>query len=175
MLGQHNLENIVFALTVMELLHFDNEKAVRVANQFNTLKYRLESIGTFNFVTYYRSMLSTIPEATINDIEALENVNTLIFGGMDRGISYEKLIDYLKKSSIEHFICMPTTGHKIASFLPQEKVFLVTTLKEAVEVAKKVTKKNTLCLLSPAASSYEQFKNYEEKGDKFKEYVIQAD
>ncbi len=175
LLGQHNLENIVFALTVMELLHFDNEKVVRVANQFNTLKYRLESIGTFNFVTYYRSMLSTIPEATINDIEALENVNTLIFGGMDRGISYEKLIDYLKKSSIEHFICMPTTGHKIASFLPQEKVFLVTTLKEAVEVAKKVTKKNTLCLLSPAASSYEQFKNYEEKGDKFKEYVIQAD
>lgn len=68
---------------------------------------------------------------------------------------------------------MPTTGHKIAEFLPKEKVFLVNTLKEAVDMAKKVTKKNTLCLLSPAASSYEQFKNYEEKGDKFREYVTQ--
>ncbi len=173
LLGHHNLENIVFALTVIELLHLDLERAIRVANQFTTLAYRLESLGTFDDVTYYMSMLSTIPEATINDIEALENVNTLIFGGMDRGISYDQLIDYLKKSSIEHFICMPTTGHKIATYLPKEKVFLVETLKEAVEVAKKVTKKNTLCLLSPAASSYEQFKNYEEKGDRFREYVIQ--
>lgn len=173
LLGHHNLENIVFALTVIELLHLDNEKAIRVANQFTTLAYRLESIGTFDDVTYYMSLLSTIPEATINDIEALENVNTLIFGGMDRGISYDKLIDYLKKSSIEHFICMPTTGYKIASYLPKEKVFLADTLKEAVEVAKKVTKKNTLCLLSPAASSYEQFKNYEEKGDTFREFVTQ--
>ncbi len=173
LLGYHNLENIVFALTVIELLHLDLERAIRVANQFTTLAYRLESLGTFDDVTYYMSMLSTIPEATINDIEALENVNTLIFGGMDRGISYDQLIDYLKKSSIEHFICMPTTGHKIATYLPKEKVFLVETLKEAVEVAKKVTKKNTLCLLSPAASSYEQFKNYEEKGDRFREYVIQ--
>lgn len=173
LLGHHNLENIVFALTVIELLHLDLERAIRVANQFTTLAYRLESLGTFDDVTYYMSMLSTIPEATINDIEALENVNTLIFGGMDRGISYDQLIDYLKRSSIEHFICMPTTGHKIATYLPKEKVFLVETLKEAVEVAKKVTKKNTLCLLSPAASSYEQFKNYEEKGDRFREYVIQ--
>ncbi|MCI9280184.1 MAG: UDP-N-acetylmuramoyl-L-alanine--D-glutamate ligase [Bacilli bacterium] len=173
LLGDHNLENIVFALTVIEILHLDNEKAIRVANQFNTLSYRLENIGKIEDVTYYMSMLSTIPEATINDIEALENVNTLIFGGMDRGISYDKLIDYLKKSCIEHFICMPTTGHKIAEFLPKEKVFLVNTLKEAVDMAKKVTKKNTLCLLSPAASSYEQFKNYEEKGDKFREYVTQ--
>ncbi len=172
LLGMHNLENIMVALLVSELLHLDLEKTIETITNFRPLAYRLENIGTFKEVTYYMSTLSTIPEATINDIKALENVNTLIFGGMDRGISYDKLIQFLKQSTIEHFICMPTTGHKISEHLPKEKVYKVNTLEEAVELAKKITKKNTICLLSPAAASYEQFKNYQEKGDKFKEYVF---
>lgn len=171
LIGNHNLENIMVSLIVSELLNLDIDKTIEVINNFKPLEYRLENVGVINNITYYMSTLSTIPEATINDIEALENVNTLIFGGMDRGIPYDKLINYLNKSNIEHFICMPTTGHNIAKYLPKEKVFLVDTLSDAVDIAKQVTKKESICLLSPAASSYEQFKNYQEKGDKFKELI----
>lgn len=172
LLGDHNLENIMVALLVNEILHLSNEGAIKVVNNFKPLAYRLENIGEVENVTYVMDTLATIPQATIEAITTLKKVNTLIFGGLDRGISYEAFIEYLNNSSVEHFICMPTTGHEIGKKLPKEKTFFVNSLEEAVTLAKKITKKNTICLLSPAASSYDQFKNYQEKGDKFKEYVL---
>ena len=64
---------------------------------------------------------------------------------------------------------MPETGHKLSTLIKKGNVYLVNTLEEAVDLAKKVTK--TACLLSPAAPSYNQFKNFEEKGKKYKELV----
>lgn len=171
LLGNHNLENIVVALLVGTLIGLNNDKMKETIKEFEPLDYRLQKIAEQNNVEYYVDTLATIPEATIKSIETLKKVNTLIFGGMDRGINYQILIDYLAKSPIEHFICMPTTAHKISEFLPKSKVFLVNTLEEAVELAKRVTKKGSICLLSPAAPSYDQFKNYKEKGDKYKEYI----
>ncbi len=172
LLGVHNLENIVVAIVVAELLCLNHEKVLSVVRNFQPLPYRLQNIGEKENVIYYVDTVATIPEATIDAIETLQNVNTLIFGGMDRGISYSKFIEYLNLSSIEHFICMPTTGFTIGKKLSKEKVFYAKNLEEAVRIAKKVTKEKTICLLSPAASSYEQFKNYKEKAEKFKEYVF---
>ena len=90
---------------------------------------------------------------------------------MDRGIDYTPLINYLKESNINNFICMPETGYKIAEFLDESKVIKAETLEDAVKKAFDVTKEGTTCLLSPAASSYNYFKNFEEKGNKFKELV----
>ena len=67
---------------------------------------------------------------------------------------------------------MPTTGHEIAQDLPKDRVYIVDTLEEAAKLAMKITEKGTSCILSPAAASYDYFKNYKEKGDKFKEYII---
>lgn len=173
LLGKHNLENIMVALLVSELLKLDRNQTLKTIQNFKPLDYRLQFVGKVNNVDYYMDTLATIPEATLASIETLENVNTLIFGGMDRGISYDKFILELQKSKVEHFICMPTTGHKIGKSLPEEKVFYVDTLKEAVRLAKKITTPKTICLLSPAATSFEQFKNYQEKGDKYREYVLQ--
>ena len=172
LLGAHNLENIVVAIVVSELLCLNHEKVLQTVRNFQPLPYRLQNVGKKDNVIYYVDTVATIPEATIDAIETLRNVNTLIFGGMDRGISYAKFIEYLNQSSIEHFICMPTTGFAIGKKLLQEKVCYANTLEEAVLLAKKMTRKNTICLLSPAASSYEQFKNYKEKAEKFKEYVF---
>ena len=90
---------------------------------------------------------------------------------MDRGIHYQPLIDFLNNSNIEHIICMPNTGHTIAKELTNNKAILVQDLAEAVEKAKEVTKPNTICLLSPAAASYGFFKNFEERGEKYKELI----
>ena len=109
--------------------------------------------------------------ATIEAVKALKDVDTLIIGGMDRGIDYSDFITYLNNSNISNIICMPKTGHDIASKLKPEKVHIVETLDDAVSVSKKVTEKNKICLLSPAAASYGFFKNFEEKGDLFKKLV----
>lgn len=172
LIGKHNLENIMIALLVSEILGLSNEKAKTTIMNFEPLEYRLQSIGKRNQVEFYMDTLSTIPASTIESIEALKKVNTLIFGGLDRGISYDSLIKYLQDSSVEHLICMPTTGHTIGKKLKRNNIYFVDNLEEAVLLAKKVTKKNTICLLSPAAPSYDKFKNYQEKGDKFREYVF---
>lgn len=173
LLGNHNLENIMVALLVSEILELNRKKTLETIRNFEPLAYRLQFFKKVDGIEYYIDTLATIPKATIEAIETLKNVNTLIFGGLDRGISYDELIHYLQKSKVEHFICMPTTGHKIGKLLPKDKVYFVDDLKSAVSIAKTVTKENTICLLSPAAASYEQFKNYREKGEKFKEYILE--
>ena len=172
LLGKHNLENIMVTIFIAKLFNLDLTKAKKTIDSFTGLEDRLEYCGTYNNIIYYCDTIATIPEATISGIEALKIVNTLIIGGMDRGIHYQNLIDYLNNSNIENIICMPTTGYTIAKSLNKKKnIILADTLDIAVEYAKKYTKPNQICLLSPAAASYEYFKNYIEKGNKFKELI----
>ena len=175
LLGKHNLENIMVAYLVGRICKIDSNDILDVISNFKPLPYRIEFVKEVDEVKYYVDTLATIPDATKEAIEAIEDVNTLIFGGLDRGISYKDFISYLNKSNIEHFICMPTTGHIISKELDKNKVILVDTLEEAVIEARKVTKKGMTCLLSPAAASYEYFKNYQEKGDRFKELILGID
>lgn len=169
LIGNHNLVNILFVLRLSILLNLDLTLVEKSINEFKPLEHRMEYVGTYSGIKYYNDSIATIPEATINCIESIKDVDTIIFGGLDRGISYDKLIEYFNKSNITNFIAMPETGYKIADKLIDKKVYKVVTLEEAVNIAKKVTK-NT-CLLSPAASSYNSFKNFEEKGKIFKELV----
>lgn len=172
--GNHNLNDIMFVLAACNILNLDLEKAIKTINEFNPLEHRLEYVGTFESVDYYNDSIATIPEATIESIKALENVNTLIVGGNDRGVNQQNLINFLKESKIENIICLPKTGEFIYDGLKEsnKNIAKVENMQKAVELAKKVTNKNTICLLSPAASSYGYFKNFKERGNMFKEYVI---
>ena len=173
LIGDHYLKDIMFVMTVAKILGLDLKKAKESIASFGGLKYRMECIGKYDGITFYNDTIATIPEATISAIDALKDVDSLIFGGMDRNINYKDFIKYLKKSNISNFICMPTTGFTIGKELEKTKkrVFYVNTLEEAHEVAVKETKKDMICLLSPAAASYEFFKNFEEKGKRFEEIV----
>ena len=167
--GNHNLTNILFILRIVLLLGYDIDKAVESISTFKPLEHRMEYVGVYNGITYYNDVIATIPEATINCLNSLPGVDTLILGGLDRGINYELLIDYLKTSEVKNFICMPESGYKIADALENKNTYKVETLEEAVKIAKEVTK--NICVLSPAASSYNQFKNFEEKGKLYKELI----
>lgn len=169
LLGKHNLTNIMFVLRLSELLKLDLQKTINTINQFKPLEHRMEYVATINGVKYYNDAIATIPEATINCVEALKDVDTIIFGGMDRGIDYNDLIDFFNKSKIKNFICMPDTGYKIGKEIKSKNVYMVETLEGAVKKAKEVTK--NICVMSPAASSYNAFKNFEEKGRIYKELV----
>lgn len=175
LIGEHNLSNIMFCLVVSKILELDMEKVILSIKNFTPLEHRIELVGTFNGITYYNDSIATIPMATINAIESLEIVDTLIFGGMDREIDYSDFINYLNNSNINNLICMPTTGYKIGKELEKlhtnKNLYYIELLEDAVIKAKEVTEKGKICLMSPAASSYEYFKNFEEKGNKFKELV----
>ncbi len=171
--GNHNLNDIMFVLAVNDILKLDLSETIKTINEFNPLEHRLEYVGTYANVDYYNDSIATIPEATMESIKALENVNTLIVGGNDRGVNQEELIEFLKESKIENIVCLPKTGEYIYEGLSKtdKKLVKAENMKEAVSIAKKLTKKNTICLLSPAASSYGYFKNFKERGNLFKELV----
>ncbi len=173
LLGRYNLSNIMFNLAVSEILKLDISKTIDTINKFETLPHRIEKIGEYKGITYYNDSIATIPEATINSIEALEKVTTLIIGGMDRGVNFDKFIEYLNSSKIENLICMPDTGHIIAKKITNKniKIYKVEKMEEAVRIAKKETRAKTICLLSPAAASYGFFKNFKERGEMFKRLV----
>ena len=174
LIGNHNLKNIMFVLTICKILGLDFEKARETILSFKGLKYRMEYLGTYHNIKYYNDTIATIPAATENAVEAIGDVDTLIFGGLDRGIDYKEFIEFLKNSNINNLICMPSTGTNIGHFLEEcttKNIKYVQTLKEANAMALKYTTPGKSCLLSPAAASYEYFKNFEEKGKAFEEIV----
>lgn len=173
--GEHNIYNIMFVLGICKILNLDIEKSVKAICEFKPLEHRLEFVGKIDGVEYYNDSIATIPEATINGINALKNVNTIIIGGKDRGVSLEELIEFLKKSNVQNIICIHTTGKQIFEKMKQtnKNVYYFDELKDAVEKAKNVTKKESICLLTPAATSYGFFKNFEERGKLFKKYVME--
>lgn len=176
LIGNHNLKNIMFVLTICKILGLDFEKARETILSFKGLKYRMEYIGTYHNIKYYNDTIATIPAATENAIEAIGDVDTLIFGGLDRGIDYKEFIDFLKNSKINNLICMPSTGTNIGHLLENcttKNIKYVQTLEEANAMALQYTTPGKSCLLSPAAASYEYFKNFEEKGKAF-ETIVKA-
>lgn len=174
--GKHNQYNITVAMTVAKLLNVQCDKIQKTIEEFKPLAHRLETIGIYDGVTYIDDSIATIPEAVISAVESIPNINTVIIGGMDRGIHYSALVDFLSQDKVENIILMYDSGKRIYEQLHKRQtnsnIVYAEDLEKAVELAVQITKKNTICLMSPAAASYGVFKNFEERGDKFKEYVI---
>lgn len=170
--GMHMLNNMMFVLAISKILDLDINKTINTLKNTKPLEHRIEYIGKFNEIDFYDDAIATIPEATINCILTIKNVDTLICGGMDRGIEQSKLIEFLKQSDVSNVICMPETGIKIYEELKEVKnAYIVNNLAEAVKISKDITQKGYSCVLSPSASSYNDFKNFEEKGNLFKKLV----
>lgn len=172
----HNKYNIAVATTVAKILGVDNQDILKAVEEFKPLAHRLETIGIYNDVTYIDDSIATIPEAVISAVESIPNVDTVIIGGKDRGINYDSLIEFLSENRVPNVILMYDSGKKIYENLTKKQitcnVVYAEDLEKAVILATKITKPGTICLMSPAAASYGVFKNFEERGDKFKEYVI---
>lgn len=167
--GKHNLYNIGIALCVALHQGCDLDKAVESISSFNVLEHRMEYVKTVKGVRYINDSISTIPLATINAVNTF-NADTVIIGGMDRGINYDILVDFLNGGKVENIICLPDSGYRIADMLnTKANVYRVKDMEEAVAKAFDVAKH--CCVLSPAAASYGFYKNFEERGRHFKELV----
>ncbi|MDO5014422.1 MAG: UDP-N-acetylmuramoyl-L-alanine--D-glutamate ligase [Clostridia bacterium] len=172
--GEHNKKDIDYAVSVAKLLDVEDEYIERALIEYEGLEHRMEKVGTFKDITFYNDSIATVPTAVISAIEALEDVDTLILGGMDRKISYSDFIEFLKKSKINNFLCMPETGNKIGRELEKTKnVFYFDDLEYIVKKAYEVTQKGKICLMSPAAPSYNKYRDFEEKGNTYKNFVIE--
>ncbi len=174
-LGIHNLYNLTVAATVAKLVGVSDKSIVNAIEKMQPLPHRLQTIGEFNGVKYIDDSISTIPEATISAIQSINGVDTVLIGGMDRGINYDNLVQYLTTTKTKNIILMYDSGKRVYEALrskhTKNNIIYAEDLERAVELAVTLTKKGKNCLLSPAAASYGFFKNFEERGDKFKEFI----
>ena len=178
-LGEQNQYNAEFVYRIATEVYGCDGDAVKTAlGEVGNLPHRLDFIGEVNGVRYYDDSISTIPEAVICAMAAVSDVQTVLIGGMDRGIDYGVLEAFVEENLQYTYIFMYDTGKRIfaepggVSKDTTGNRYLVETLEDAVALAKKVTSPGKACVMSPAAPSYGVFKNFEERGEKFKEYVM---
>ncbi len=174
LIGNHNKQDLAMAFAAASIFGADVNSSKKAIDEYEGIEHRMEYVGKFKNIDFYNDCIATIPYAVICAVNAL-NASTLIMGGMDRGISYDDFEDDLEKSSLKCIIGTKETGHKIIDAMQKKgtkKVLIkAENLEEAVKTAYENTQEGGICLLSPAAASYNEYKNFEEKGRKYKELV----
>ena len=176
--GEHNRSNALVACRVAALATCRPISTFNVQlSTFHGLRHRLELVGTYRGITFYNDSISTIPAATIAALDSLPGVQTLILGGFDRGIDYMPLAEFLKDNSVKNIAFVGQAGRRIYKYLSPLTFHLSTLLEDdygrIVQWCYRVTTPGSICLLSPAAASYDSFKNFEERGDTFVKLVKQ--
>lgn len=170
-LGPHNLLNAKAALCACAVYGVDVREVMPHLYTFKPLEHRLEPVGTFGGVTFVNDSISTIPQAAIAACQTLGRVDFLLLGGFDRDIDYQPLVDYMMECPVPHLLFTGKAGERMMSMMDkvQANKARYATMEEAFEYLKSHSKPGDVCLLSPAASSYDQYKNFEERGRKFKQ------
>lgn len=170
--GEHNYMNVKAALLACDSYGVDYRELIPYLYTFKPLEHRLEPVGTFGGVTFVNDSISTIPQAAISACEALQKVDFMLLGGFDRGIDYQPLADYLKVHPVPYLLFTGKAGERMMTLIDSASTssatFTYATMEEAFDYISKHAKNGDVCLLSPAASSYDQYKNFEERGRKFK-------
>lgn len=171
--GAHNVLNVKAALCACGAFGIPADEVIKHLYTFKPLEHRQELVGIFGGVTFYNDSISTIPQAAIAAIETIKNVRFLLLGGYDREIDYTPLTEYLMKNKIEHLLFTGNAGKRMMSMLEnagyQGDMTTYANLPEAFSIVQSKAKTGDVCLLSPAAASYDQYKNFEERGKMFKE------
>lgn len=173
LLGTHNYENVM-AATAMAIAYGVPMDVIRkTIKAFAGVAHRIEFVCEKNGVAYYNDSKGTNPDAAIKAVEAMNRKTLLIGGGYDKDSEYEEWIQSFD-GKVKHLVLLGQTREKIAATarrLGFENIIMVDSLEEAVVTCAKLAEPGEAVLLSPACASWGMFKNYEERGDKFKEFV----
>ncbi len=176
LVGQHNRDNIRAAATACRLFAIPDEAIQQAVSDFRPLEHRLEKVGTFRGITFYDDAISTTPQSTAAALKALGRVDTVFFGGEDRGYDFLPLVATVRSAGVRNAVFFPDSGPTILNVLEEGSIRLSNILhtrdmKQAVRFAYEHTKPGGVCLLSTASPSYSVWKNFEEKGTLYKSYI----
>lgn len=168
LVGKHNIQNVMIATMAAKKLGISNEIIDKTISDFNGVEHRIEFVREINGVRYYNDSKGTNTDATITAIKSFEDNIILLVGGYEKGLSMDEMKKFMKP--VKKVIGYGVAGKRIASDLVDDPL-IVTTLDEAVNAAYAIAKSGDTVLLSPTTSSYDQYKNYEERGKHFKQLV----
>lgn len=172
--GEHNRSNALVACRVARLAGVKDGLRERLSS-FRGLRHRMEKVGEVCGISWYDDSISTIPAATIAAVRALGHVDTLILGGFDRGIDYSPLVGFLKDNPVQNLVFVGQAGRRIHSLINTFKhsnILIEDDYTKIVPWCAGHTPQGGVVLLSPAAASYDAFKNFEVRGDFYREQIM---
>lgn len=177
--GMHNVENYMAAIAAVSGL-VSKDVIVNVAKTFGGVEHRIELVRTLDGVKYYNSSIDSSPNRTINTLRVFPNKVIMIAGGKDKGIPYDEIGPALAEH-VKVLILIGATSDKIQEALDAEinktgngkdiEVIRATSYEDAVNTARSKAHDGDVVLLSPASTSFDMFRNFEERGNLFKKMV----
>ncbi len=171
--GAHNVENILAAVCAARLAGVDGATIARVIAEFRAVEHRIEFVARQNGVEYYNDSKATNVDAAAKAIAAFPAGVHLILGGKDKNSNYAEL-ESLLRSRVRAVYTIGSAAEKIASQIRgMVAIMPCETLDRAVIAAGAAAVPGEIVLLSPACSSFDQFENYEQRGQVFKQLVRQ--
>jgi UDP-N-acetylmuramoylalanine--D-glutamate ligase len=168
--GAHNLENVLAAVCAGALMGCVPENIRKAVRDFKAVEHRLEFVATIRGVDYYNDSKATNVDATIKALESFPANIHLILGGKDKGSDYSVLNDLLRQR-VKRVYTIGAAAAKIESQIKGAEVVPAETLENALRKANAAAVAGDVVLLAPACASFDQFKNYEQRGQVFKEIV----
>lgn len=172
--GLHNVQNALAVILAAKIMGVKNADIVSALTEFKGVRHRIEVVGEVDGVTYIDDSKGTNVDATIKAIESMNADTVLLLGGKNKGYEYEKLFEKLAGSKVVHAIFYGENRFELlksagkAAFV---NFTLCDTFEFAVRIAALKANRGQCVLLSPASASFDEFANYEERGDKFVEIV----
>ena len=169
--GQHNLANALAATGAALLCGVAETDIAKILHTFEGVPHRLEQVAEIDGVLYVNDSIATTPDRTQTALEAFDKPIVLIAGGYDKGIAFDELGTAIAEQ-VAHLIVMGETGDAIADATKgAPAIHRVENLAAAMACATRLAQPGDVVLLSPASASYDQFRNFEERGEQFRAWV----
>ncbi len=172
--GEHNRADALAAICAAKLFGVSNAAIATSLKNFRGVKHRLEKLGSVNGVSFIDDSKATNVDSAIKAVKSVKGETVLLLGGKDKGYSYEPLFDALKDSGVVHAVLYGENAFRILNAALKRgfhNVTLCRPFEMAVRVAYLTARAGQNVLLSPASASFDAFKSYEERGDKFAELM----
>lgn len=172
--GLHNVQNALASIVVAKIMGIKTADIVAALSEFKGVSHRIQTVLKADGITYVDDSKGTNVDATLKAIAAMREETVLLLGGKNKGYDYDALFSVLSQSKVVHAVLYGENRFELLQSARKADFEGVTLCKEfdfAVRVAAMQAKRGQTVLLSPASASFDEFANYEERGEKFVEIV----
>ncbi len=172
--GLHNVQNALAVIVAAKLMGVKNADIASALSNFKGIRHRIETVATVDGVTYIDDSKGTNVDATLKAIESMKSETVLLLGGKNKGYDYSRLFAFLPKSKVVHAILYGENRFSLLKSAREHDYHAITVCDSfafAVQIARLRAEEGQTVLLSPASASFDEFSNYEERGDTFVEIV----
>jgi UDP-N-acetylmuramoylalanine--D-glutamate ligase len=170
--GKHNMKNAMAATSVAKLMQIRKATIRESLSNFQGVEHRLEKVLKIQNVQYINDSKATNVNATFFALDSMNMPTVWIVGGVDKGNDYNELMS-LVREKVKAVICLGVDNKKIIDAFGNvvDIMVEVSSMSDAVKMAKRIAEKGDTVLLSPACASFDLFENYEDRGNQFKQAV----